>query len=81
MAFMKDLSSALRRRPHEIPVAEVVQPESEKHSKEAASVRDAQDATGSDSDGIDVDAQPGIQKMEATTKTWTKPWLITAYML
>ncbi|KAH8904771.1 siderophore iron transporter mirB [Coniochaeta sp. PMI_546] len=76
---MTDLSSALRRRPFEVSVAENTVTESEKHTKETGSVQDNHDA--SDSDDISYDAQPGVQKMEATTKTWTKPWLITAYLL
>lgn len=79
MGYMTDLSSALRRRPFEVPVAENTMTESEKHTKETGSVQDNHDA--SDSDDISYDAQPGVQKMEATTKTWTKPWLITAYLL
>ena len=81
MGHMKDfMSSALRRRPHEVPVAEAEQTESEKHTKESGLVQDVHEATDS-SDDISYDAQPGVQKMEATTKTWTMPWLITTYLL
>jgi hypothetical protein len=79
MAFMKDLSSSLRRRPHEVPVAEVQKTESDKYTGEKGAGHDVHDA--SDSEELSYDAQPGIQKMEATTKTWTMPWLITAYLL
>jgi hypothetical protein len=79
MGYMKDLSSALRRRPHEVPVAEVEQTESEKHTKETGAAHDVHEA--SDSDDISYDAQPGVQKAEATTKIWTMPWLITTYLL
>jgi hypothetical protein len=79
MGFMTNLSSSLRRRPFEVPVAENTVTESEKHTKETGSAEDHHD--GSDSDEISYNAQPGVQKMEATTKIWTKPWLITAYLL
>lgn len=81
MVHLRGLQSALRRR-QGVPVAEVAEKESEKHTKETGSVRDSNDAhDGSDSDAISQEAQPGVQKMEATTKTWTKPWLIAAYVL
>lgn len=80
MGYMKDyLSSSLRRRPHEVPVAEAEPTESELQTKENGPVQDVHEAI--DSDGISYDAQPGVQKMEATTKTWTMPWLITTYIL
>ena len=36
--------------------------------------------TETDVDEISVNAQRGVQKMEATTKAWTKKWLIFAYV-
>lgn len=35
----------------------------------------------SDDEGLSKDAQAGVQKMEATTKAWSKKHLITAYIL
>ncbi|KAK3385511.1 major facilitator superfamily domain-containing protein [Podospora didyma] len=34
----------------------------------------------SDTDAISLDAQPGVQKVEAMTKTWSRGHLITAYI-
>ena len=79
MKYISDWSNSLRRRPLAVPVAEVEQTESEKHTRETATVRDAHD--GSDSDDILQDAQDGVKKMEATTKTWTRGWLIVTYIL
>ena len=39
------------------------------------------DRTDSDVDAIDEKAQLGVQKMEATTKAWSKSHLIAAYIL
>lgn len=36
---------------------------------------------GSDTDKISEDAQLGVQKIEATTKVWTKTALIVAYVM
>ncbi|KAB5545790.1 siderophore iron transporter [Coniochaeta sp. 2T2.1] len=88
MKYMNDLVSTLRRRPFEVPVAEEQQTESEKATNESGKqspevVNASKDHPhdGSDSDDISYDAQPGVQKMEATTKTWTRGWLIAAYLL
>ena len=35
----------------------------------------------SDDEGLSKDAQAGVQKMEATTKAWSKKHLIAAYIL
>lgn len=37
--------------------------------------------SGSDADPIDKDAQAGVQKMEATTRVWTKQHLVAAYAM
>jgi len=71
---------SLRRRPYDAPVADQPQTESDKDTKEKATVDD-HSASDVDPDAISIDAQPGVQKMEATTKTWTRPWLISAYVL
>lgn len=39
------------------------------------------DGVESDSDRISQDAQAGVQKIEATTKVWTKTSLIVAYAM
>ena len=36
---------------------------------------------GSDSDGVSVDAQAGVQKIEATTKVWSTKQVYFAYAL
>ncbi|RDA85686.1 hypothetical protein CP532_4642 [Ophiocordyceps camponoti-leonardi (nom. inval.)] len=47
-----------------------------------ASVAAAAAATdSSDGDAVSVDAQAGVQEVEATTKVWSKSHLITAYIL
>ena len=88
MKYMNDLMSTLRRRPYEVPVAQEQQTESEKATNESGKqspevVSESKDHPhdGSDSDEISYDAQPGVQKMEAITKTWTRGWLIAAYLL
>ena len=35
----------------------------------------------SDAPTIDPEQSAGVQKMEAITIVWTKPWLITAFVL
>lgn len=40
----------------------------------------AQD-TASNDELVQKDAQPGVQKMEATTKVWSKKHLIAAYVM
>jgi hypothetical protein len=80
MKYMNPLLG-LRRRPLEVPVPEATQTESEKHTKENGSVHGQQEVSDVDSDDILADAQPGVQKMEATTKTWSMASLITAYVL
>jgi hypothetical protein len=79
---MKSPISMLRHlRPAEAPVAEVTHTETEKDTKETGSVHADQNASDVDSDAISVNAQPGVQKMEATTKTWKTSHLIIAYAL
>ncbi|KAI0901048.1 MFS general substrate transporter [Annulohypoxylon nitens] len=67
-------------RPTEVPVEEKPAPDS--HDKEAG-VIDSQphhsDAE-SDPEAIDTTAQAGVQKMEATTKVWSRSNLILAYV-
>jgi len=52
-----------------------------KESKHAVVGESQISVSGSDSDAISMDAQVGVQKMEATTKAWTRSSLITAYAM
>jgi hypothetical protein len=38
-------------------------------------------STDSDTDEISVDAQPGVQDIEAVTKVWSKTHLVLAYIM
>jgi hypothetical protein len=38
-------------------------------------------STDSDTDEISVDAQPGVQDIEAVTKVWSKTHLVFAYIM
>jgi len=78
----KEMLSKLR--PTITPVLETTTPSVLPDGKEAAT--DAQRASSSrdsDSDGETVhrDAQPSVQRMEATTQAWSKSHLIFAYFM
>lgn len=47
--------------------------------EEASSVRDDEETNSKPN--LEFDGQEGVKKMEAMTLVWTKPWLITAYVL
>lgn len=61
----------------EAPVEEKAHPE----PTDAELGHDGSAISDTDSEGISKDAQPGVQKMEATTTVWTTPHLIAAYVL
>ncbi|KAI0505337.1 siderophore iron transporter mirB [Xylaria bambusicola] len=72
----------------ERPTVEEVAPRSDDKEAIGADSKDATLATerppssqGGDDDSINKDAQAGVQKMEAITKTWTKRDLYLAYTL
>jgi hypothetical protein len=71
-------------RPTEAPVAEREVPaEKTAADKEAAITNDGAKTPGDDSydsDAISVNAQAGVQNVEAFAKVWTKRDLILAYV-
>lgn len=93
---MKDLFSRLRRQPkHTAPETEAPINSSNniglenieangrvKHTALGAQPQttSTQD-TDSNDEAIHKDAQPGVQKMEATTQVWSKKHLIAAYVM
>lgn len=83
--MVKDPFRWHRGAPLEVPVVDEVSPTvgDKEHGVAQSDPRPIDDAdkTESDIDNIDEKAQPGVQKMEATTKVWTKSHLITAYVL
>ena len=77
------MKSALARfRPTEAPVPDP--PEITATDKEAGAINEAtvnaDVENEKESDEISADAQTGVQKMEAITKTWTRFDLIVAYV-
>lgn len=79
---MRNPLSANFNIPAERPVpGPAVRSEADKEAgTETKTVQDHDDATDSD-EAISKDAQLGVQKIEATTKVWSKQHLIMAYVL
>lgn len=68
-------------RPTEAPVAEQEVPtEKTATDKEATVANDTAASDAYDSDAISVNAQAGVQDVEAFAKVWTKRDLILAYV-
>lgn len=65
-----------------VPVlVEKVQHSGDELDKEPGVEVDRDQNSESDSDAISPDAQPGVQRVEAMTKVWSKAHLITAYVM
>lgn len=54
---------------------------SEAHAKVLGATEDTIHDGPSDDDHVDTTVQPGVQDIEAITITWSKTWLIVAYIL
>lgn len=60
-----------------VPVAE--RPETKDDEEKNGIHRE--NAAGEESDAVSVDAQRGVQKIEATTRVWSGAHLVAAYIL
>jgi hypothetical protein len=73
-----------RLRPTEAPVVENhVSPEKTATDKEANVISNTSNTSADgerDSDEVSLDAQAGVQNVEAMTKTWSRSHLILAYV-
>ncbi|KAK3933558.1 major facilitator superfamily domain-containing protein [Diplogelasinospora grovesii] len=73
-----------RLRPTEVPVVENhVSPEKTATDKEANVISNTSNTSADgerDSDEVSLDAQAGVQNVEAMTKTWSRSHLILAYV-
>lgn len=78
---MRDALSRLR--PHSnVPVVEPEVDEKAASDKEAnvVNTEGVKESVADDSDAISLDAQRGVQDIEALTKVWTKQDIILAYV-
>jgi len=65
----------------DIPVVVEDEKHSSKNDAEAPAVSSNGLGAESDDDAIDLRAQKGVQKIEATTKVWSKASIIAAYIM
>lgn len=71
--------SVPHNQPDFVPTAE--EPRAREQDEEKGGSVITRTDTDTDADTVSLDAQAGVQKIEATTKVWTKKQIIIAYIL